>query len=323
MKKAIIVTFIAIIVIASGSFYYYVGTPSYSLYKLKKAIQNHDSASFNKYVDVDRIVDDLMNTAVAQTEKEMGDLKDNPFGELGMTIAKGLMSSMKEQMKTEINKSIEEISENKDDKYSKVEIENIVKEGKSAKVTLVNSEGDTIKMDMIEMPGRYWRIVSVNFDDFKKINPELSKKSDSEENNVKEKAVVIEKNIGDSVELATMKFTVNSVEEKQTIAGSFGDATPAKENAKFIVIDMSVTNTTNEGFDFDDDDFIVIDDKGRKFNAYDDTIGNVKNYLDMRELQPSLTENGVFVFEIPNDAESYWIMIGKKGTNEDYKVKLK
>jgi len=50
---------------------------------------------------------------------------------------------------------------------------------------------------------------------------------------------------------------------------------------------------------------------------------NIDNYLDMRELSPSIAESGVLVYEIPNDSNSYGLLIDKDGSNERYRVGLK
>jgi hypothetical protein len=135
---------------------------------------------------------------------------------------------------------------------------------------------------------------------------------------------VIAQSIGDEVVLATIKVKVNRVEEAQTLTGSFGAPAIAKENAKFIVIDMDITNIGKTEFTFfPSDGFVLVDQQGREFTSYGDTIGNVKNYLNMRNLAPSITENGVIVYEIPSDATNYSLTVIKGGTSEIYKINLK
>lgn len=145
-----------------------------------------------------------------------------------------------------------------------------------------------------------------------------------EKQEAQDKYVFIEKSIGDEIELATIKFKVNKTKEKQTLSGSFGTPAIAKENAKFVIIDLSITNITNSDFTFfPDDGFKLVDNKERQFTSYDDTIGNIENYLNVRELAPSIKESGVIVYEIPKDATGYSLFTGKVGTKEIYKVKLK
>lgn len=64
-----------------------------------------------------------------------------------------------------------------------------------------------------------------------------------------------------------------------------------------------------------------MDEQGRTFNPYD-SISSVDNYLNMRELSPSIPENGKIVYEIPKDATKYYFVIQKGGTNEEYHIAL-
>jgi len=139
---------------------------------------------------------------------------------------------------------------------------------------------------------------------------------------VEEEPIVVNKSIGEDVELATIKFKVNDVKEQQIISSKYGSPEVASENAKFIVIDMDVTNITSEPFNFWSDGFVVGDNLDRVFEPYGNMIGKIDNYLEGRKLSPSIMENGKIVFEIPNDAISYTLVIGKAGTNEAYVVTL-
>lgn len=48
------------------AFFYIRGTPSYSLYMLQRAVENHDADEALKYIDVDSIVDRLAATLVGK-----------------------------------------------------------------------------------------------------------------------------------------------------------------------------------------------------------------------------------------------------------------
>lgn len=135
---------------------------------------------------------------------------------------------------------------------------------------------------------------------------------------------IIEKSVGDEIELTTLKYRINKIEEKQILTSQYGKTVAVKENTKFIVIDISIANTTNAGFTFfPNEAFSLIDNKERKFQTYNNTIGSIDNYLDVRELAPSITERGFIVYEIPEDATNYSIFSRKAGTGEIYKVILK
>lgn len=139
-----------------------------------------------------------------------------------------------------------------------------------------------------------------------------------------ENITYVDKTIGEEVILATIKFKINNSNEKQTLSGSFGSPAIAKESAKFVVIDMSITNTTDAPFTFfPDDGFRLIDNKNRQFTTYGDTIGKTQNYLNVRELSPGIAETGILVYEIPQDSTSYSISVGKGGTSDIYRIKLK
>jgi len=153
---------------------------------------------------------------------------------------------------------------------------------------------------------------------------EKQDKQAEDEEATQDEYVFIEKNIKDEIELATIRFKVNSIEERQTLSGGFGTPAIAKENAKFVVVNLSITNTTDTDFTFlPSDGFRLVDNKERQFTTYRDTIGNVENYLNVRKLAPSIAESGVLVYEMPKDAISYSLLVAKGGTNEIYKVNLK
>lgn len=134
---------------------------------------------------------------------------------------------------------------------------------------------------------------------------------------------IINKKISEEFQLALGTIRINSSEEKSVLSGSFGEPVSAKENTKFVIVNLDVTNTTSNKITFSDSTCMIIDNQNRTFEPYEDTIGNVDNYLNMRDLSPSITENGVLVFELPNDATSYAFAIDKNGTKERYMVKVK
>lgn len=152
------------------------------------------------------------------------------------------------------------------------------------------------------------------------VNQEENKLTDEKDKNF----TYIDKLVGEEIVLATIKFKINSYSEKQILSGGFGSPAIAKEGAKFVVINLNITNTANASFVFPlDGGFRLVDNKDRQFNTYGDTIGKVQNYLNFRELSPGVAETGVLVYEIPEDSTSYSLVVGKGGTSEIYHVILK
>lgn len=138
----------------------------------------------------------------------------------------------------------------------------------------------------------------------------------------KDNMTIISKNIEDEIILATLKLKVNRVEEKQTISANYSSPKTAKEGAKFVIVNADLTNTTNKAFTMAPD-LMIVDNKDREFKTYSDTIGAIEDYLDYKELSPSIKVTGNWVYELPTDATSYKLIVKKSGTNELYEILLK
>lgn len=148
------------------------------------------------------------------------------------------------------------------------------------------------------------------------------KKTTTMEEAKKENMVLIPKPVGEEIKLATINVKVTGSEEQQTISSSYSSPKVAKEGTKFVIVSMEVTNTTDSEFSLPAD-FLLIDNKKREFSTYSDSIGGIENYLDYRELSPSVKETGVYVYEVPTDATSYSIAFAKAGSKDLYTIKLK
>jgi len=133
---------------------------------------------------------------------------------------------------------------------------------------------------------------------------------------------IIDKNIGDMIELATINMQIEKVEESNLISPSYGSPIIAQQNSKFVFITLNLTNTTKSDFTWYSD-LDIVDNQDRNFTPYGNAIGNVKNYIDMRKLSPAITENGVMTYQLPTSSEQYYLVIGKGGTNDYFRIKLK
>ena len=293
MKKIIVLIVVVIIIILSGSIYYFLGTPTYSLYKTKKAISQHDSITFNKYVDVDRVVNNLFEQATSSLENNE-EMKDNPFSGLLTTM----LSSVKELIKSEINKSVEEISEGKNNKFISVSIESITKEGKSAKAVLKNLDGDTLKVDMIQTPDRYWRVVSINFEDYKKINPiNLKDKSSSNDEKTKISSTV---KFGDKTSIGDRLFiTVSKPEIFIPPKDSFDQ--PKKGN-RFISVEMEYSNERQTEDEVNPSNLTLKDAENHIYEM--ENYGGKEPAIEDDTLIPANDKaRGFITFEIPENSE--------------------
>ncbi len=133
-----------------------------------------------------------------------------------------------------------------------------------------------------------------------------------------------ERKIGEDIVLQNLTFKINSFRETNVLTARYGSPKQARQGAKFVVVDLDVTNTTTTPFTASlDDSLRLIDKQEREFKIYDDMIGNIDNYFSYRELAPSLYENGVIVYEIPTDSEQYILTVFEQDLSKIYVVKLK
>ena len=168
MKKLIIaVCILAGLLVAV--YVYVKGTPQYSLYQFKKSVQNHDSETAFKYLDIDSLVDNLANDVM--NAKDIN-TPSSPGEELGQGLAKGLMTMMlptlKEAMKSQIKTSITTSTES-DSKEADSPISRLGKgswsdfdakvEGKMAIVT--NKNEPDVKFKMVQTTEGHWRIAQL------------------------------------------------------------------------------------------------------------------------------------------------------------------
>jgi hypothetical protein len=70
----------------------WTGTPSYSLYRIRRALLTHDYATFSRYVDVESVLDHGV-TAFAQ-EQPQDSAEPAPRGMLGKLLKKGILKGL-------------------------------------------------------------------------------------------------------------------------------------------------------------------------------------------------------------------------------------
>lgn len=87
------------------------------------------------------------------------------------------------------------------------------------------------------------------------------------------------------------------------------------------MVDVDVTNILNETFTFYPG-MKLLDSEGREFDTYEDTIGSIDNYLNVRDLSPSIKESGVLLYQAPESSTDFKLTAPKDGSNEVFHVKL-
>lgn len=160
MKKIIVSVSLFVAIVSGWSYYYFIGTPTYSLYEIKEAMKKHDTERFKKYVDIDSITDNLLNEA----SKKM-DTGEDPTGALSGLKAL-VISAMRPAIKNAIEKSIEDAKNDSDTKFT---IKRIDKDKDTATAIVESSKGGEMTLLMKKTPNRYWQVVGIDSDSIKNI----------------------------------------------------------------------------------------------------------------------------------------------------------
>lgn len=190
MKKKLLVvaSILLTVIIAVGGIIYwnYTGTPEYSLSQVEKAIEQRDLTSFQKYVDIEGVVNSLVDQVIeftsAQYENEAKDEWEQMGVELGKKLVKILKPTLVEILKQQILMYIQTGKINNDESKGNIStlklwdkinreksalrgISYVKKEGKNAYVglELFQEKYDTsltLSLKMINKGG-YWQIVEI------------------------------------------------------------------------------------------------------------------------------------------------------------------
>lgn len=128
--------------------------------------------------------------------------------------------------------------------------------------------------------------------------------------------------MGETMEFATQDMKVNYARLTNFIKDSSSYSSPeyAGENAKFLIVNMTIRNTTNQTFGYRA--FSVIDQDGNQYQDYN-AIGSIDNYLDVRDLSPNIPETGNAVYRVSSDSTSFTLFGMNSDTGKTLAVKIK
>lgn len=181
-NRWIIGTLVTILIVAIG-FYYFVGTPQYSMWQLKQATIHQDTDKAMRFINIDKLIDNVWPkfTSAMMTEATK---QEDPFGMLGTMLGLGLIENMKPMLKEQIISGIkgtitgESDSENPDEESSL-----IVSREDMNKLKLKTSQGKTYILAPAEVTGdmemryiitrsttgRFWQITDLEIDNWDKL----------------------------------------------------------------------------------------------------------------------------------------------------------
>lgn len=170
-----------------------------------------------------------------------------------------------------------------------------------------------------------------------KQDKENNKKEVSAEEDPKEEAKeIIEEieeeviyQIGDSFESGKLGVAVEAVEEKTSFTSTNQFVSDVTTEGKFIAVTAKLTNNDKESRTFSSTQFKIIDDQGREFGTLTSMdlmliLGDKDMFLE--SCNPGMSRTGIFVFEVPEDLESYSLKVGSgvgfaSKTSETVKLK--
>lgn len=122
---------------------------------------------------------------------------------------------------------------------------------------------------------------------------------------------------GQVLELATIKMAITGCEETDKLTTEYLEPDVAQEGTKFVVLTMEIENITKSTLDFNND-FCLYDSLDREYKPYSDALWYFDETFSHTELAPNIKTTGIFVYQVPADAQGYHLTTTKSGTNEAY-----
>ena len=175
MKKSIII--IAIIFIGVFGYNYWINTPQYSLLQIQKSVDTKDRALFDKHVDTNRIIEEIVEDLSKLFIEEMDAEEGSEFSFFDpLALAAGFLSLFQPAIENAIEEGFDEFWEDevetveskadlKNNLYS-FEVSYLKRDGKIAKLGLEGEDpdsGETIKIEFkLNKIENYWRITQIS-----------------------------------------------------------------------------------------------------------------------------------------------------------------
>ncbi len=159
-----------VLLLAAGVGYAWTFTPSYSLYRIRQALETHDYVLFARYVDVDSVLDHGLDALVGNEEKNAEE--QPPRGALARALRKGLLKNFARDARAVVKAGVEIAVEQavKDQKSQLPEIPASAvfaalwagrAEGDTRSFPLKVKRGNQIEVKARQTPEGLWRVVEI------------------------------------------------------------------------------------------------------------------------------------------------------------------
>ena len=160
-----------VVLLVAGISYAWTFTPSYSLYRIRQALETHDYALFTQYVDVDSVLEHAFDELTGHRAKSAEE--STPRGPLAKALQKKgtlkyLVQGARDAVKAGMEFVVEQSVKNRENQLPEIPASALV-----AALWVGRSEGDTVhfpikvkKGDRIEVkahrtPEGLWRVVEI------------------------------------------------------------------------------------------------------------------------------------------------------------------
>ena len=166
MKIPHLVMAFAIILAMAVTVWAVTGTPQYSLYLFRKAVEAHDVETARRYLDVESVVDSMIDSV---TDSGNGSGDGSVWEELGRNLAGGFMAlvtpamkeSMRKQLRTALSRPSEDTTVIRKITTTRLQDFEVSREGTTALVTVRDDPRVVFRM---RKGGGSWRIVQILMD---------------------------------------------------------------------------------------------------------------------------------------------------------------
>lgn len=164
------ISIFALLLVGVG--YGWTFTPSYSVYRIKRALEAHDYDTFSRYVDVDSVLDHALDEFAGNEEKETDE--PAPRGFLGKALRKGFLKNFARDarpvVKAGLHIVVEQTVRNRDHALPQIPLAAVfgalvhrrTTDGDTVSFPIKIKKGERIQVKARQTPEGLWQVVEVS-----------------------------------------------------------------------------------------------------------------------------------------------------------------
>jgi hypothetical protein len=159
-----------VVLLLAGLVYAWTFTPSYSLYRIRQALETHDYALFTRYVDVDSVLDHAIDDFTTQGKTDSNELPLR--GALGKLLRKGPLKDFAEGaravVKAGLDIAVEQAVKDPGSQLPEIPASALIAalwvgraDGDTARFPIKVKKGEQIEVRARQTPEGRWQVVEV------------------------------------------------------------------------------------------------------------------------------------------------------------------